>query len=114
MILFVLPIRTRNVLNEKMHWAKRARMVKEQRNMALFYARLVSPPIWRKGEKMPTILLTRLAPRRMDIHDGVPASLKPVVDGIADALGIDDQHLTIRYAQEKSKTYGVRVEVLDA
>ena len=114
MILFVLPIKTVNPLNRREHWSKRAKRAREHRNMAMLYTRLLAPPIWRKGEKMPTILLTRLAPRRMDLHDGVPAACKPVVDGIADALGIDDQHLRIQYAYEKSKTCGVRVEVLDA
>lgn len=113
MILFTLPLKTVNPLNRREHWAVRARRTRAQRLTARACTNAVWPPIWRKGEPTPTLLLTRLAPRKMDIHDGVPAACKPIVDGIADALGVDDQHLSIRYAQEKSSIYGVRVEAVE-
>lgn len=59
------------------------------------------------------ITLTRLAPGRLDHEDNLTAGFKAVRDGIADALGVDDRHPTLRwfYAQELTArgVYGCRV-----
>lgn len=73
------------------------------------------------------IVVTRVASRALDKHDNVRHAMKPLVDGIADAvLGEDDSVLEddpsrlgpgtgthIRYAQEKcpQKVCGVRIEI---
>lgn len=45
----------------------------------------------RADELVPCIVtLTRISAGKLDRHDGLPGSQKRVVDGIADALGIDD------------------------
>lgn len=66
-----------------------------------------------------TVRVTRIAPSGgLDPHDALPASAKPVVDGVADALGIDDRdaRVTWSYGQERGKKgeYAVRIEVGEA
>lgn len=58
--------------------------------------------------------LCRLGPRKLDRFDGLPASLKSVVDGIADAYGLPDHDPRFDWMapiQEKSKVYGVRITI---
>ena len=59
------------------------------------------------------VWLRRRAPRVLDLHDGLPMSLKAVVDGIADALEIDDADPRVAwsYGQEKDSEYGVDVMI---
>ena len=58
------------------------------------------------------ITLVRMGPQALDT-DNLSISAKHVRDGIADALQLDDAdpRLTWEYAQERRKTYGVRVEI---
>ena len=60
-----------------------------------------------------SIRLTRCAPRTLD-SDNLQAALKATRDSVAEWLGIDDADPRVRwlYEQEKTKTYGVRLEVL--
>ena len=62
-----------------------------------------------------TVTITRLGPRKLD-SDNLATSAKGLRDGIADKLGVDDgdERITWCYAQEKSKTYGVRIEIEEA
>lgn len=59
--------------------------------------------------------VTRIGPRRIkDDHDNLCAAAKHVVDGVADALGVDDgdrSKVSWTYAQERGG-YGVRIELL--
>ncbi len=61
------------------------------------------------------LTVTRIAPRSLDRHDGLPASAKPVVDAVADVLRINDAdpRLVVSYAQERgaAKQYAVRISV---
>ncbi len=64
------------------------------------------------------ITLKRIAPKALDAHDNLPQSMKPLVDGIADALGLTndrDERVTWRYAQERRgvREYAVEVFVRD-
>ncbi len=62
------------------------------------------------------ITVTRIGPRKMDRDNNI-ASLKASIDGIADAIGIDDgnERITWVYAQEVKVTrpvqYAVRIRV---
>lgn len=49
----------------------------------------------------------------LDPHDGLPAACKPVVDAVADALGIDDRDPRVGwcYEQRRGKRYGVEIRV---
>lgn len=91
--------------------------VKRQRNGAhtAMKAKLPSAlraQLLRESERL-VITLTRLAPGRLDHEDNLTAGFKAVRDGIADALGVNDRHPTLRwfYAQELTGrgVYGCRV-----
>lgn len=61
------------------------------------------------------VVLTRIAPRSLD-DDNLPRSFKAIRDGIAEALGMDDNvksKLKWKYAQEKGppKQYAVRIQI---
>lgn len=64
-----------------------------------------------------TIVLTRLAPKHLDVHDNLPISLKWVSDAIADCIipglakGQADSKLSWKYNQVKSKQYGIKIEI---
>jgi hypothetical protein len=107
MISFDLPLRTYSALNMREHWARRARRVKIERGTAY----LLTPT----GLKLPLVIrLVRIAPRPLDGHDNLASSMKGVVDGIADRLGIKDNspdvHWHYAQARGKPKEYSVRVE----
>lgn len=89
----------------------RARRVKDQRTRAQLRALIALPPRdYPVGAflKMPgrfVVELTRIAPGKpLDAHDNLPGSMKAIVDGICDRLGIDDgdtARIRFVYAQEK-------------
>lgn len=57
------------------------------------------------------VTITRLGPRTLD-DDNLAGSAKAIRDSIAARLGVDDgdtARIQFRYAQEKSKAYGVRI-----
>jgi len=99
-----IPMRLSNPLNGSHgHWAVEARLRKQQRSSVgiIMAAQLASARI------MPPcrVTVTRIAPRALDRHDGLPASAKAVVDGVADAMGIrdDDTRVEWRIEQRKGK-----------
>ena len=99
-----MPLRLAGGSNARLHWAKRARIVKAERKAGF----LLAP---RSGWMLPCVItLTRIGPRRLD-SDNLAAIFKALRDGIADRLEVDDgdPRVTWRYAQERGK-YGVRVE----
>lgn len=57
------------------------------------------------------VQLIRFAPRTLDAHDNLPGAFKSIVDGIADAIGIDDgtSFYTWSYTQAGSKTSLCRI-----
>lgn len=73
------------------------------------------------GKKPPwslpiTVQLTRISSGTLDAWDGLPASLKPVIDGIADAFDLrdDDPRFTwLPPKQQKSKpgVFGVLIQI---
>ncbi len=103
-----IPMRTKNPLNTREHWRKVANLSKANRMATYFWMmRFGRPP---SGQKW-TVTLTRLG-RKMDAGCGLNAALKPVRDGVADWLGIDDGSPLIewRYAQQKGSDQ-VRIDV---
>lgn len=111
-----LPMRLQNPLNGA-QWGKsgfaKSRARKQQRTtvgltmQALLLAEGLRPPC--------VVTVTRVAPRKLDEHDGLPASCKAVIDGIADALGVNDRDPSVTWVigQERGapKYYGVRITV---
>ncbi len=112
MISVTLPLRLPNPLNGSHgHWACRAKNRKQVRD-AVFLAlrqRL-------KGFPLPAVVtITRIANSGgLDPHDGLPASCKPVVDAIADALEVDDRDPFVRWVfeQRRGKVYGVEIQIV--
>lgn len=101
-----VELRTYSALNQREHYMARARRTKHERMVGFtFTPRGLAPPL--------TITLTRIAPRMLDAHDGLPASFKGLVDGICDRLGVkdNDSRLTFKYAQRKGapKEYGIEM-----
>lgn len=101
-----LPIRTVNSLNVSEHWRRRAKRAQATRAAAKLALKSVATSAWahvvatllRDGLR---VVLTRHSRGKLDAHDGLPAALKHVVDGVADALAIEDNDSRIewRYAQ---------------
>lgn len=84
-----------NPLNTREHHFARARRAKQQRQAAYWCTvdamRQLPAPGHLPGRFV--VILTRVHPQRakpLDEHDALPASLKHVVDGICDRLGVDD------------------------
>ena len=115
MLSITLPFRLVNSLNERVHWAVKARRAREQRNvtrMALTSQHGWTPDAYR----LPCVVsLTRISPRPFDGHDGLPASCKNVADGIVDAMGLDSDRqdgLTFVYAWRKGAKAEHKVEIV--
>ena len=99
--------RTRTPGNSRRHWRKDAREAKEQRTAVanrLRYGALPPFPV--------EVTLTRYSPRKLDPQN-MPGAMKHVIDGVADAYGIDDGDPRWRfvYRQEKSPVHGVQVSI---
>ena len=113
----ILPIRTTTESNAKGHWRPKAKRAKEQRSLT---GLVMLQPIRKAGYRdvlkrsgQLLITLTRIAPQRLDVDNNV-SSMKHVIDGIADALGIDDRTTLIdwRFSQRKGKPKEYAVEVV--
>lgn len=122
-ILVRLPLRTRNPLNQptgntRVAGIMRSRARAEQRGATLM---AVSAALSRRrltGAQLAPVrvTVTRISPGRLDPHDGLGASLKGVIDGVAEALGIDDGDETrirfvLRQRKEGRGVHGVEVLV---
>lgn len=107
-----IPIRLASPLNGSHgNWRGPAFRRRAQRDMTL---------VCLGGHTLPAlpvvVTITRLGPRKLD-SDNLAASAKSVRDEIAKQFGVDDgdeDAYVWRYAQEKSKEYGVRVEIESA
>lgn len=58
------------------------------------------------------VTITRLSPRKMDRHN-LYGAMKHVIDGIADAYGVDDgdERWEFRCVQEPARAIGVRIRI---
>lgn len=103
------------------HRMAKARRTKTQRSIArnMIGQALrdigIRPGRFDVGEGNCLVVLTRIAPRSLD-DDNLPRSFKAIRDGIAEALGMDDNvksKLKWGYAQEKGppKKYAVRIQI---
>lgn len=115
MISVTLPLRLMSpnaTLRE--HWTTKAKRRAEERGLvrAHLFAPCSPARTPRSSLVSASVALTCLAPRAFD-DDNLQSAFKSVRDGVADALGVKDNDPRIewRYAQEKSKTYGVRIEI---
>lgn len=112
--LVTLPIRTVNELNDHKHWRTRQKRAKAQRSTTLAHMLALATRTRIPTGRVHTVTLTRVAPSAgLDAHDGLPASCKHVVDGIADWIGKDDGKSGIKwtYDQRRGKALEYAVEV---
>lgn len=109
LVRMIVPVKTWSMANMRWHWARRARIARQQRQAA---EHLVTAALNGRPAAPLRITLTRRAPRRLD-DDNLAGALKHVRDGVADALGLDDgdRRLVWRCLQEHSRHYAVRVEI---
>lgn len=104
--MLILPIKTVSEMNMRAHWAIRATRMREHRQTAFLMVSKVPLPC--------VVTMTRLSAGELD-DDNLRSALKGVRDGIADRLGVADNHPGIRWRYEQERvsrgTFGVRVEV---
>lgn len=107
MIDVEVPIVTTSKLNDRVHWAVKAKAARRERAATLLMLLTTSGP-----PPLPvTVTLTRVAPRELD-DDNVRGALKCVRDEVASWLGVDDRdaRVTWGYAQAKGQP-GVRIRI---
>lgn len=119
-----LSLKTVNPLNAHELPFARSSRAQSERMAARMGALIALPPRhWPRGTFAKVnrfvLELTRIhSPRArpLDDHDGLPASLKHVVDGICDHLGVDDgdrSRIRITYAPQETGDWGVRFKVFE-
>lgn len=75
--------------NARVHWSVRARAAKKARSAAWALAKAAKLPKPPEGPIRVTLTFQEPDARRRDL-DGLLTRMKPWLDGIADALGVDD------------------------
>jgi hypothetical protein len=114
-LTMTLPIQTIAESNSSEHWRIKAKRHRWQQLLIRSAWNAQKPRI-----TLPcTVTLTRLSPRKLDAHDGLPMSFKWIVDSLADLLlpgqapgqADNDERITWRYAQEHSAVQKIRIEI---
>lgn len=105
----ILSIKTVSEMNVRTHWAARhTRLSHHRRTARVMVGKHPLPCV---------VTMVRMSPGTLD-DDNLRSALKGTRDGIADALGVQDNDAAVRwrYEQEKSPrgTFGVRVEIVSA
>ena len=84
--------------NSRVHWTKRRAAVKAYRYEAFALAK--QQTVSRLKTETPRLLLTFHPPdrRKRDLHN-MPATQKAAIDGIADAMGCDDEGFRVSWPE---------------
>jgi hypothetical protein len=104
------PCETKNPMNNRQHWTKVAR-TSSQARMAAWAA------LKETGRSVPplpiVVLMMRIGAGTSDKSCGLNGALKPIRDGVADWLGLPDNHPLIywQYRQEKCRRGVKRVRI---
>jgi len=100
--------------NARVHWAVRARAAKAARQYAgtLGWAHGLHREHWPDGRIDVHIMGYRPTARKTD-RDGLLSALKPSLDGLADAMGVDDSRFVPHpdIADEVRKGGEVRIRI---
>jgi hypothetical protein len=102
-----IPIRTVAGLNQREHWAAKAKRVKAERTATAWAMSCTIAPA------LPcVVVITREGKGTMD-GDNLQSAGKAVRDAVADWLGVNDNDPRIDwiYRQRKAKDYAVLVEI---
>jgi len=105
--MIVLSLHTTTPGNRRQHWAVEAKRAKTERTMARLSAKAANLP------PFPVrVSLCRVGPRRADRHN-LPGMLKHVIDGIADAYGVDDgdERWEFVFSQRIDKNHSVEITI---
>lgn len=114
-IILDLPIQTTSEANCFESWRfKHGRHKAQQRTVAL-----ALNPLRAKIQLPCKVQLTRFAPHELDAFDNLPMSFKYIVDAICAIItgnyvagkADSDKRISISCGQEKSKEYGIRIEI---
>lgn len=109
--MITIPLRTSGGLNNREHFAVRAKRVRKEREAAAWMLKAAKKP------QLPcSVLLTRVAPSNGLDDDNLAGSLKSVRDEVARWLGVDDRdrvQVRYRYTQRRGP-WGVTVEFGEA
>ena len=104
--MIFLPLHTHTRGNSRAHWRVEAGRTRTERTAACLAVKCAKdrPPF------PVRVHLTRCGPRNLDRHN-LPSALKGVIDGIADAYGVDDgdERWQFVFAQRKQSLYGVEI-----
>lgn len=106
-VLLQLPIRVVSGDNARIHWGQRSRQTKQKRQG-------IGLLLNGHGLRLPVLArMVRLAPRKLDGHDGLRSAMKVVADAVADAFGVRDDNVWISfdYDQKPSKAYGITIMI---
>lgn len=112
MTTILLPWPSRDLSpNSRVHWSKKAKAAKAAR-MYAFVRTLESKAMAGDGKVTLAVEFVKPSRRRMDL-DNMLASIKPMIDGIAQALGVDDSRFRylLDVADEPIKGGVVRVTI---
>lgn len=115
-VSITLPLRTVSEANCSEHWRlKHKRHKNQQALMALTFK-----PVKDKIALPCAILLTRIAPNKLNKHDNLPMSFKYIVDAVCAILtgdyrpgraDDDEDRISIAYDQIKSEEYGIKIDI---
>lgn len=97
--------------NARVHWARKAKAAKAARQDASLVAK--GAGLHRAGATAVSLTAIFCPPdgRRRDI-DGMLSSMKPSLDGLSDAIGVDDSEWAISLRREAPIPGGnVRIEI---
>lgn len=97
------------------HWTEKHARHKSQKHTV--YAFL--SPLRSKLSLPCTVKMIRMAPNKLDAKDNLRIALKWIADAIAEVITQDfvpgradgDERISWEYDQEKSKTYGVKLQI---
>lgn len=104
-----IPIRTVSETNARDHWSERHRRRAKIRKVVAYW---LSTKV--KGVRLPCLVrMIRVAASNGLDDDNLVAACKPVRDGIADALGVDDRTASIRwqYCQKRGSRPMICIQI---
>lgn len=110
---FDIPTTLPSRANLREHWAERHSRERKLRQDAAILARSLLSTRLKEAARAggARIVLTRLSPRRLD-RDNLAAAVKPIQDGIADALGMSDGSRLLEWDYDQEQDYPDRVRVV--
>lgn len=114
-VIIDLPVKTVSEANCFEPWQKKYGRHKDQQRLV----ELALNPLRDKIKLPCKIMLTRLAPKQLDVFDNLPMSLKYIVDAVCSIItgeyragkADSDKRISISCDQVKSNEYGVRIEI---